>query len=293
MGDGVNIAARLEGVARPGAICLSEDAYRQVKSRLDINVSDLGPTALKNIAEPLRVFSVEVGRPGASASRRLAARLARPGRRRGRGAHRHGGRRRVVSHGCQTCSDRCLLSESARAAPFGVPTVVVLPFGNVTGDPQYDPLAQRIGQKTMDATGDRRSGALSAARPPGTAGDPIEAGRQLNADYAVTGNLEAGGDALRVTFQFKTHIRARGSGPRRFRRSSKSPTPRLPKQNRGACDLGCCSRECSTPNTRAFLPSRISRKRPGVASLKAILSDQARHRRAGSRLPKPRRKGTR
>jgi len=57
MGDGVNIAARLEGVAQPGAICLSEDAYRQVKSRLDLNVSDLGPTALKNIAEPVaRLF---------------------------------------------------------------------------------------------------------------------------------------------------------------------------------------------------------------------------------------------
>src|SRR5580658_10327133 len=61
MGDGVNIAARLEGIAEPGAICLSEDAYRQVKGRLDMNVSDLGPTALKNIAEPLRVYSVEVG----------------------------------------------------------------------------------------------------------------------------------------------------------------------------------------------------------------------------------------
>ena len=47
MGDGVNIAARLEGLAKPGAICLSEDAYRQVKSRLDMNVSDLGPTALE------------------------------------------------------------------------------------------------------------------------------------------------------------------------------------------------------------------------------------------------------
>jgi class 3 adenylate cyclase len=66
MGDGVNIAARLEGVAKPGAICLSEDAYRQVKSRLDMNVSDLGPTALKNIAEPLRVYSVAVGKPTAA-----------------------------------------------------------------------------------------------------------------------------------------------------------------------------------------------------------------------------------
>ena len=45
MGDGVNIAARLEGVAKPGAICLSEDAYRQVKGRLDLAVTDLGPNA--------------------------------------------------------------------------------------------------------------------------------------------------------------------------------------------------------------------------------------------------------
>src|SRR5207344_612867 len=62
MGDGVNIAARLEGIAKPGAICLSEDAFRQVKSRLDLAVSDLGSTQLKNIAEPVRVYSLEVGK---------------------------------------------------------------------------------------------------------------------------------------------------------------------------------------------------------------------------------------
>src|SRR6185369_14175543 len=59
MGDGVNIAARLEGVAQPGAICLSEDAYRQVKSRLDVAISDLGETKLKNIADPIRVYSLQ------------------------------------------------------------------------------------------------------------------------------------------------------------------------------------------------------------------------------------------
>jgi adenylate cyclase len=63
MGDGVNIAARLEGVANPGAICLSEDAYRQVKTRLDLKVSDLGTIQLKNIAEPIHVYSLEVGQP--------------------------------------------------------------------------------------------------------------------------------------------------------------------------------------------------------------------------------------
>jgi class 3 adenylate cyclase/pimeloyl-ACP methyl ester carboxylesterase len=63
MGDGVNIAARLEGVALPGTICLSEDAYRQVKGRLDLAVTDLGPTQLKNIAEPVRAYSLQVGVP--------------------------------------------------------------------------------------------------------------------------------------------------------------------------------------------------------------------------------------
>src|SRR5271168_3209809 len=61
MGDGVNIAARLEGIAKPGAICLSEQAYWQVKGRLDLKVTDLGATQLKNIAEPIRVYSLEVG----------------------------------------------------------------------------------------------------------------------------------------------------------------------------------------------------------------------------------------
>ena len=61
MGDGVNIAARLEGVCEPGAICLSEHAYWQVKGRLDHAVTDLGPTQLKNIAEPVRAYLLQVG----------------------------------------------------------------------------------------------------------------------------------------------------------------------------------------------------------------------------------------
>jgi TolB-like protein len=84
-----------------------------------------------------------------------------------------------------------------------VPTVAVLPFANVTGNPQYDPLAQRISQKTRDAAGNATIW-LIVGTPGGAAAgaaDPIEARRQLNADYVVTGNLEAGGDALRVTFQ--------------------------------------------------------------------------------------------
>jgi hypothetical protein len=63
MGDGINVAARLEGICAPSAICLSEDAYRQVKGRLDLAVTDLGPVQLKNITEPIRVYSLQVGAP--------------------------------------------------------------------------------------------------------------------------------------------------------------------------------------------------------------------------------------
>ena len=67
MGDGVNIAARLEGIAEPGAICLSEDAYRQVRGRLDQAFVDLGATGLKNIARAdAGLFAVKTGSAGLS-----------------------------------------------------------------------------------------------------------------------------------------------------------------------------------------------------------------------------------
>jgi class 3 adenylate cyclase len=78
MGDGVNIAARLEGVAKPGAICLSEQAYWQVKGRLDLTVTDLGATQLKNIAEPIRVYSLEVGAQPQAAPAPAAPAMAPP-----------------------------------------------------------------------------------------------------------------------------------------------------------------------------------------------------------------------
>ena len=205
MGDGVNIAARLEGVAKPGAICLSEDAYRQVKSRLDLNVRDLGRTALKNIAEPMRVYSVEVGKPAMArkapskpATRRRLASIA--------GAvgailaitGAAGWYLKAVKPAATVASS----SETAQPAPFGVPTVAIMPFANVSGDARHDTLAQRIGHKTKDvASGStlwRIVGQTEGAR---AVADPTEAGRRLNADYVIAGNLEAAGEALRVTFQ--------------------------------------------------------------------------------------------
>ena len=93
MGDGVNIAARLEGVAKPGSICLSEDAYRQVRSRLDLAISDLGETTLKNIAEPIRFYALQAGLP------------LRPNL------------RPLLLPGCQRCC-RCLRSLPLLSCPF-------------------------------------------------------------------------------------------------------------------------------------------------------------------------------
>src|SRR5438128_9215452 len=111
MGDGVNIAARLEGVAAPGAICLSEDAYRQVKARLDLSVADLGSTHLKNIAEPIRVYSLAVGAAGAKA---------------------------------------IAMSEPSTSRPAGStpakPSIAVLPFANMSGDTEQDYFADGISE---------------------------------------------------------------------------------------------------------------------------------------------------
>ena len=101
MGDGVNIAARLEGICEPGAICLSEDAYRQVKGRLDLAITDLGPTQLKNIAEPVRVYSLEVGKPAQAKPPPAEKARSAPGpaRRRDRSlAHRDSSGRMVFVH---------------------------------------------------------------------------------------------------------------------------------------------------------------------------------------------------
>jgi adenylate cyclase len=100
MDDGVNIAARLEGIAEPGAVCLSEQAYRQVKGRLDLAVRDFGPIQLKNIAEPIGIYSLEVGKP-------VQAKPAQP-------------------------------SPEPRLSLPQKPSIAVLPLQNMSGDPEQE-----------------------------------------------------------------------------------------------------------------------------------------------------------
>ena len=113
MGDGVNIAARLEGIADPGAICLSEDAYRQVRSRFDLPVTDLGKKALKNIAEPIKVYALTVGMPAEPAERKPEA--------------------------------------SAVPAVRDKPSIAVLRFTNLSGDPEQEYFADGMAEDIITA----------------------------------------------------------------------------------------------------------------------------------------------
>ncbi len=172
MGDGVNIAARLEGIAKPGAICLSEDAYRQVKARLNLAVSDLGATQLKNIAEPIRVYSLQVGVP---AEAKLATKDA--------------------------SSEK---PPSALAMP-DKPSIAVLPFENLSGDPEQEYFADGMVEDII--TGLSRINWLfviarnSTFTYKGRAVDVKQVGRDLGVRYVLEGSVRKTADRVRITGQ--------------------------------------------------------------------------------------------
>jgi adenylate cyclase len=205
MGDGVNIAARLEGIAKPGAICLSEDAYRQVRSRLDIKVSDLGATQLKNIAEPIRVYALEVGQPMQSTTApksraflrwpAVAAACALALLAVGAYAWHEGYLWRLI--GASAVEDR--LKTAPRLS------IVVLPFENLSGDSDQEYFADGI---TDDLTTDLSHIPNSFVIARDTAftykGKPAEAkaiGRELGVRYVLEGSVRRVGETIEINAQ--------------------------------------------------------------------------------------------
>src|SRR5271165_5265235 len=147
MGDGVNIAARLEVICGPGAICLSEDAYRQVSGRLDMEVTDLGPTQLKNIERSIRVYSLEVGKP--------AQAKPAPWMTRGDAANSLASKRRLGSGRLAAAVAALVLLAAAsgwyvlggraeKPAQAAHLSIVVLPFANLSNDPAQDYFADGV-----------------------------------------------------------------------------------------------------------------------------------------------------
>ncbi len=211
MGDGVNIAARLEGIAKPGAICLSEDAYRQVKGRIDLAVTDLGPTQLKNIAEPIRVYSLQVGAPAVTkpARRKMPSTLA------------------LLALGIAALAVLAAgigwyLLVASRSPPLtitaptpvasnaGAPaeakhlSIVVLPFTNLSGDPAQDYFGDGITENlTTDLS---RAGMFVIARATaftykGKSIDAKAIGKELGVRYVLEGSVQRDANRVRVNAQ--------------------------------------------------------------------------------------------
>jgi adenylate cyclase len=170
MGDGVNIASRLEGVAAPGAICLSEDAYRQVKARLDLSVSDLGNTQLKNIAEPIRVYSLRVGAAEARATLASDAATGRP----------------------------------AAGQPPKL-SIAVLPFANMSGDAEQDYFADGISEDIITALSKLSQLFVIARNSSFTfKGQNVhvqEVGAKLGVRHVLEGSVRKSGNRVRITAQ--------------------------------------------------------------------------------------------
>ena len=206
MGDGVNIAARLEGIAEPGAICLSEDAYRQVKARLDLAVTDLGPRQLKNIAEPVRVYSLQVGMPAAA---RPATQAKPPGAK----------KRSTLALSAAGIVALIILVGGAwyflagnRPAPVVATnprpahlSIVVLPFTNLSGDPAQDYFVDGITDNLTTEISRIRDSFVIARNTAftfkGKSIDAKEIGKQLGVRYVLEGSVQRDRNRVRANAQ--------------------------------------------------------------------------------------------
>jgi adenylate cyclase len=202
MGDGVNIAARLEGVAKPGAICLSEDAYRQVKSRLDIAVSDLGATQLKNIAEPMRVYSLQVGAPTQAKPTKLSSKprstlvplLAAIV-----------GLIGIAGGGWYFFNAKRTTSNAPIAGSAAHLSIVVLPFANLSGDASQDYFADGVSENlTTDLSRIRNSFVIARNTAFSFKGKNVDTkaiSKELGVRYVLEGSVQRDQNQVRVNAQ--------------------------------------------------------------------------------------------
>jgi TolB-like protein/class 3 adenylate cyclase/tetratricopeptide (TPR) repeat protein len=169
-GDGVNIAARLEGIAAPGGVCISDDAQRQIRGKVDIAFDDMGFQTLKNITEPMRAWRMLLGNASASAPPM------------------------EVSVG----------SGQVLALP-DKPSIAVLPFENMSGDPEQDYFADGMVEDIITALSRFRALFVIARNSSftykGRAVDVKQVGRELGVRYVLEGSVRKAANRVRITGQ--------------------------------------------------------------------------------------------
>ena len=169
-GDGVNIAARLEGIAEPGGVCISDDAQRQVRGKVDFAFEDMGPQNLKNIVEPMRAWRLRMNASGSP-----AAPIEPP-----------------------------VESTQALALP-DKPSIAVLPFANMSGDPEQEYFADGMVEEITTALSRFKwlfvIARNSSSTFKGKAVDIKEVGRRLGVRYVLEGAVRKASGKVRITCQ--------------------------------------------------------------------------------------------
>jgi adenylate cyclase len=167
-GDGVNIAARLEGIAEPGGVCISDDTHRQIRGKIDVTFDDMGEQNLKNIVEPMRAWQL-----------RLAGQAAP-----------------AIRPSLPPTPDLKLPDK---------PSIVVLPFDNMSAEAGQDYLADGIVEAITAALSCIRSffviARSSAFTYKGRATNARDIGRELGVAYSLEGSLQKVGNRLRIIVQ--------------------------------------------------------------------------------------------
>jgi adenylate cyclase len=168
-GDGVNIAARLEGIAEPCGICISDDAHRQIRGKVELTFADMGEQALKNIAEPMRAW-----------------------------------RARITNEACPVIVSSPVQPPQALVLP-DKPSIVVLPFDNMSSEAGQEYLADGIVEAITAALSCIRSffviARSSAFTYKGRATDAREIGKDLGVAYLLEGSVQKAGSRLRIIVQ--------------------------------------------------------------------------------------------
>ncbi len=163
-GDGVNIAVRLEGIAEPGGVSISDDAHRQIRGKVDVTFEDLGSQSLKNIAEPMRVWRVPYGR---------------------------------------AVPNRWPVDETL-ALP-DKPSIAVLPFTNLSSDPEQDYFADGMAEDIITALSHFKALFVIARNSSftykGRAVDVKQIGRELGVRYVLEGSVRKAANRVRITGQ--------------------------------------------------------------------------------------------